>query len=367
MNTPRSRWLATLSVALLASCSHAFQPEAVAPKAPAAPSVESLFPPRFGTTDVPQRTPGSIRVATYNIENLFDDVDDPALSDRQEDIDDLKPEGQMDAVALAIRAIDADILCLEEIESRAALDWFMSGRLEDMGYAHIVSIDAGDERGIEQAILSRFPIVDSKNWVQRPLGGVHPEKYGTGRNWHAGKDIVFHRSPLMGVIEIPGAALERDEAYRLRVIAVHHKSGRHSDYWRDREAAGLLEVLTELDAGRDAPPTLILGDFNAEPGAPSVQAYVDHGYTDLFADNPGPDTRWTTHESGRRIDLILANEGARAAADPDSEFVFGTPARPSEFSWRELDTFPGYASDHYPVVVDLRPARAANAQAGESP
>ncbi len=370
MNTPRFRLLTPLGVALLATCSHAFQPEATgvtAPKAPAAPAVEPLFPPRFGTTEVPQRTPGSIRVATYNIENLFDDADDPALSDRQEDIDDTKPEGQMDAVALAIRAIDADILCLQEIESRAALDWFMSGRLEDMGYAHIVSIDAGDERGIEQAILSRFPIVESKNWVHRPLGGVHPEKYGNGRNWHAGKDIVFHRSPLMGVVEVPASVLGGDEGYRLRVIVVHHKSGRYSDYWRDKETQGLLGALAEIDGETDPLPTLILGDFNAESDAPSVRAYLSSGFKDLIGDNPGPDTRWTSHESGRRIDLILANEAASAAADPDSEFVFGTPARPSEFSWRDLDTFPGYASDHYPVVVDLRPARAANAHAGESP
>lgn len=362
--------LSALAATALAGLCIACQPEAVTDpesgvQAPA--PVEPLFPPRYGVPKAPERSPGAIRVATYNIENLFDDVDDPALSDRQEDIDDLKPEGQMAAVALAIREIDADILCLQEIESREALDWFMSGRLDAMGYTHVLSIDAGDERGIEQAILSRFPIVENRNWVRRPLGGVHPEKYGNGRNWHAGKDIVFHRSPMMGVVEVPAESWGGDEALRLRLLVVHHKSGRHSQYWRDKEAEGLVELLGEIDASEGLGPTLILGDFNAESGAASVEMYEGAGFTDLFRDNTGPDAKWASHESGRRIDMILANDLARALSDPASEFVLGTPARPREISWRDLDTFPGYASDHYPVAVELRPAHAANAQERESP
>lgn len=369
------RWLCVLSALLvgpLASVSLAVQPETATQPAEeaagqAAPAVEALFPPRFGVPEAPEHTTGAIRIATYNVENLFDDVDDPALSDRQEDIDDTKPRAELDAVARAIREIDADILCLQEVESRAALDWFLRGRLGDMGYTHVLSIDAGDERGIEQAILSRYPVVESRNWVRRPLGGVHPEKYGSGRNWHAGEEIVFHRSPLMAVVEVPGEAWGGGEALRVRLVVVHHKSGRHSQYWRDKEAQGLVEILGEIDASEGLGPTLILGDFNAEADAESVKLYEAAGFTDLFGDNDGPKTRWTTHESGRRIDLILANEQARAMCDPASEFVLGTPARPSEISWRELDTFPGYASDHYPVVVELRPAHAANAERGEGP
>lgn len=353
--------LALAGAGVFAGLSIACQPEAPALETQAgSQAVEPLFPPRFGVAEAPERAPGRLRIATYNIENLFDDVDDPTLSGRQEDIDDTKPEGQLDAVASAIREIDADILCLQEIESREALEWFMEGRLDGMGYEHVLSIDAGDERGIEQAILSRFPIVESRNWVRRPLGGVHPEKYGNGRNWHAGEEIVFHRSPLMGVVEVPSEAWGGEETLSLRVVVVHHKSGRYSQYWRDKEAEGLLEVLGEIDASEGLGPTLILGDFNAEADAPSVEMYEAAGYTDLFGDNEGKSpTRWVTHESGRRIDLVLANAGAQALADPASEFVLGMPARPKEISWRELDTFPGYASDHYPVVFELRAPEGA--------
>jgi len=33
--------------------------------------------------------------------------------------------------------------------------------------------------------------------------------------------------------------------------------------------------------------------------------------------------------------------------------VLGTPARSAEVDWRDLETFEGYASDHYPVSVDV--------------
>ncbi len=368
MPTPLVRRLPALALLAGASLATACQPAQVTdtsstqPQTEAAPAqaiAEPLFPARFGSETAPEKANGSIRVATYNVENLFDDVDDPGLSGRQEDIDDRKPDAELDAVAAAIRALDADVITLQEVESEAALHWFMDSRLSDMGYEHVVSIDAGDERGIEQAVLSRFPIVETKNWVRRPLGGVHPAKYGNSENWYAGEPIVFHRSPLMVVVEVPGQAWGGEEPFRLRLFAVHFKSGRYSDYWRDKESEGLLSVMDEIrEAEGELGPTVILGDFNATHDAPSVQALVSAGFHDLFADNRGPKARWTSHESGRRIDTILANPAAHAASIAESETILGTPARPAEVSWRDMDTFPGYAADHYPVMVDLAPARA---------
>ncbi len=45
---------------------------------------------RFGQAEAPAKEAGTFRLTTYNIENLFDDVDDPTLSGDNEDIDDTK-------------------------------------------------------------------------------------------------------------------------------------------------------------------------------------------------------------------------------------------------------------------------------------
>lgn len=305
---------------------------------------------RYGVEHAPPKPRGAVRVTNYNIENLFDDKDDPTLSGRDEDIDDRKPEHELAACALAIREIDPDILCLQEVESREALDWFVERYLGDMGYDHIVSIDAGNSRGIENAVLSRFPITHAENWPNKPLGGVHPELYGDKPNWYAGEPIAFRRSPLRVDVELPRDS--GDEPLIMTFFVLHHKSGRFNDYWREAEARGTLEIIDEIRAAHPRRAITVLGDFNAMVTDESVRTYLDHGFTDIFGARGGSD-EIITHESGRRIDLILANDPALSHMDADAAFVYGTAARPASVDWREMSTFKGYAADHYPVTVDL--------------
>jgi len=306
---------------------------------------------RFGIESAPDKPAGSIRVATYNILNLFDDNDDPALTGDKDDAEETKILHERLAVARAIRELDADVLALQEIESIDALTQFRDEFLADMGYEHIASIDAGDERGIEQAVLSRRPIVYTENWPQRHLGGIHPDKYGPrSKNWYAGQPINFHRSPLRVDVNMGTAA----DPQPLTLLVVHHKSGRYSTYWREAEAKGAVEILSTLAKAHPDRPIMIMGDFNAEPADKSVKTYLSAGFTDIFAHRPQTD-EITTHESARRIDLILANDAARAHLLADKAFVLGTPARPQGINWRDLPTFLGLASDHYPVAVDFQP------------
>lgn len=306
---------------------------------------------RFGIAEAPAKSAGDVRIATYNVANLFDDIDDAELSGEHDDADETKPLHERVAAARAIRRIDADVLCLEEVESEQALLWFRDQFLSGMGYDHVAAIDAGDERGIEQAVLSRLPISNAQNWPALPLGGVHPDKYGSNENFLAGQALVFHRSPLRVDLELPGPA---GRAQTLTLFVVHHKSGRYSAYWREAEARGTVARIEELTKAHPDRPVIVLGDFNAETRDASVQTFLNAGFHDIFA-NRGGGADVVTHESGRRIDLILANPAARTQLLSDKAFVLGTAARPVGVDWRDLPTFPGMASDHYPVVVDLRP------------
>lgn len=307
---------------------------------------------RFGIESAPAKAPAALRIATYNILNLFDDIDDPTKSGDHEDIDDTKSLHERLAVAKAIHDLDADVIALQEIESLEALMWFKDEFLADMGYDHVASIDAGDERGIEQAVLSRKPILHTQNWPQKHLGGIHPDNYGPrAKNWYAGQPINFHRSPLQVDINLGTDA----DPQPLTLMVVHHKSGRYSAYWRDAEAKGAVELLADLTKAHPDRPILVLGDFNAEPSEDSVKIYTSAGFKDIFAQRKqSPEI--ITHESDRRIDLILANDAAMSHLLADKAFVLGTPARPQGINWRDLPTFPGLASDHYPVAVDLTSA-----------
>ncbi len=344
--------IATLAVALFASLAPA-QPDADAKLLEQIRLAEQTMR-RFGIAQAPEKAPGSFRLTTYNIENLFDDVDDPTLSGNDEDIDDAKPHHQMLAVAQAIRAVNADVLCVQEIESREALDMFVERYIPDMGYDHIISLDAGNSRGIENAVLSRYPLSNPELWIGKELGGVHPDNYGpNAKNFYAGEPVAFRRSPLKVDVEIP-ANDESGDFWTLTLFVVHHKSGRYSGYWREAEARTILKLAHEVEKTHPKRPVVILGDFNAQPGDESVQIYLRAGFNDLFAKAKPGDRKIISHESNRRIDLMLLNEATQGRLVDGSGFVLGTAARPEGISWRDLDTFEGYAADHYPVSLELR-------------
>ncbi len=330
-------------------------PPGAAPASPRTPA--SLV--RFGVTEAPAKREGTIRLATYNVENLFDGVDDPALSGRYEDIDDEKPEAELVAVAAAIRALDADVLALQEIESEAVITGFRDTYLSDMGYEHLASIDAGDERGIEQAVLSRFPITKVENWPRRELGGVHPEQWGDDVNYNAGAPIRFHRSPLRVDVEAPGT-VTGGEPYGLTLYVVHAKSGGPGEYWRQAEAAALTEIIRAQLAAEPLANIAVIGDFNALLNDRSVQWIVWTGFHDALGASGVPGPAFVTHESGRKIDHILAHQNLLPEIVPGSGFVLGTPALPEGLDWRESWRPEGYASDHYPVAVDIRPLDRAS-------
>lgn len=307
---------------------------------------------RFGLAQPPIKRSGAIRVATYNVENFFDGVDDPALTGANEDAAAAKPEKELLALASALRTLDADVLALQEVESETALLWLRDTYLKDLGYTHHASIDAGDDRGIEQAVLSRFPITAARNWPKLQLKGKHP----AGADAPESSDIAFHRSPLRVDVRIQAG----DQPYEMTLFVVHHKSGRNSAYWREAEAEGAVSLIRAAQAEQPGRNVVVLGDFNAQPADRSVQTYLSAGLIEplaSFRSGPGgPSARFVTHESGRSIDLILLSPAISPEMVPESMFVFGTPARPAGVDWRTFPEPEGYASDHYPVAFDLVPA-----------
>ncbi len=309
--------------------------------------------PRLGRPEAPAKRPGAVRLATYNLLNLFDDKDDPSLSGNEDDMSSVKPEAEKKALGEAIRRLDADILAVEEIESYDALIEFRERYLQGLGYKHVVSIDVGAERGIEQGVLSRFPIKEAVVWPTISLQGVHPEKYGNESNRYAGQPLDCRRSPLRVTIDVPSE--EGAAPYTLTLFVVHHKSGRYNNYWREAEAARFVEMIADLEKTDPSRNIAILGDFNALSIDASVQTYLSHGLTDVLAPRTPRDPLTTTHESGRAIDFILVNPAFLKELVPASAFVLGTPLRPEGADYRTTPAPEGFASDHLPVAVDFLP------------
>lgn len=311
---------------------------------------------KYGRPSPQPKPEGAVRIATYNVLNLFDHADDPSLQGEHDDIDMATSDDRCRAIADAIRKLDADIIAMEEVESLEALRWFRDTYLADMGYTHLASEDVGYYRGVEQSVMSRYPITRTRIWPDMTLD---PSKR-TGPGWSEipsdeRPPYKFQRSPLMVDVRI------RDD-YELTLFVVHHKSGPFR-WQRELEALGVVDLVKarlERDPSRNV---IVLGDFNAAPWDKSVRVYLEAGLIDVMAHrivprwrDPDPEepNLYKTHESDRVLDYILMTSGAHREFIVGSAHIVGT-LYDEDYDWRE-DPFPaGYASDHYPVVIDLKP------------
>jgi len=305
----------------------------------------------------------AVRLATYNVENLFDGDDDPSLSGEHDDLAEQTSGLRLKALSAVIRNLNADVLCLQEVESQKCLKWFRDTYLADLGYEHIASIDAMYYRGVEQSILSRFPITSARVFTGEDFSLLDAQARCTpalaqklGGSWAAinpKSTTHFQRAPLVATVQL-------SDRYALSVVVVHSKAGGF-DHQRELEAIKVGDVVSRVLRDNPSCNLAVLGDFNATPNSMSVKV-LRAGELELvsaydFRWNPqAPFATYATHSSGRPLDYIFMSRALAADCVPDSYFVLGTLHPPSSWDYRRAKEIPppdGYASDHYPVVVDL--------------
>lgn len=319
---------------------------------------------RIGFSERPKRTTrledGVLRIGTYNLENLFDHVDDPALSGEVDDMKEPTTPERCKALAKTILEIDADVLCVEEVESLACLKWFNETYLGDLKYPYLASIDAGYNRGVEQAVLSRVPIESARVYLgeDRVISDMKPrrtedEAKRLNGEWAPAPKTpseVFQRSPLR-------VDLKTKSGYEMTVFVVHFKAGgRDFAQTRELEALQVDAFVSDVLAANANANLAILGDFNAVPGdmASKVIRWRD-GFASAYdwrAEKDNPKFRFT-HASERAIDYIIMSPGMAADCVEKSYYIWGTPQRPKQ-DWSKYPLPPGYASDHNAVTVDVR-------------
>ncbi len=211
----------------------------------------------------------SVTVMSYNTENLFDtsfddgtddttylpkavkavlpghaevcaQISSPFRRDQCLNLDwtDEKLTKKLISIGRVIRAFDGsgrgpDVIAFQEVENRHVLDALVDVGLYGLGYDHRVLIEGDDTRGIDVAIISKHPIIESQR---------HPI-FLEGR-----------RLDTRGILEVTiQSGLKQIVAY------VNHWPSQ-SNPTRERIAAAKL--LEELAATKVADLIIALGDFN---------------------------------------------------------------------------------------------------------
>jgi endonuclease/exonuclease/phosphatase family metal-dependent hydrolase len=277
----------------------------------------------------------TVRVATYNVENYLDQPTESRLR--------VKSEPAKARVCESIRALDPDVIAIEEIgstnallELRAALK---TGGLDYPDWEFVSGMDTN----IHVAVMSKLPIV-----------ARHPHTNETylldGRRFRVSR----------GFAEVK---IRAHTNCTFTVIAAHLKSRRpvpEADEAEQRLAeAGILRGIVDgqLTNQPDA-KLIVLGDFNDVKDSDAVKAVVGRGRFKLTDTRPAErngdistneDARfeprnitWTEYygkeDTYSRVDYILLSPAMARDWLPNETYVLALP------NW-------GVASDHRPIVA----------------
>jgi predicted extracellular nuclease len=331
---------------------------------------------------------GSLTVASFNVLNYFNTIDDgtndicgPDLSQECRGADDQEERvRQLDKIVAAMSDIDADVFGIIEVENTTGVEAMadiVDGLNAEFGADTYTYVDTGTIG--TDAIKLGFIY---KSTTVQPFGD------------YAILDSSFDPA-FIDTKNRPSLAqtFEETATGRLFTVAVNHFKSKGSDcndvgdpdaldgqgncnLTRTAAAVALAEWLDGNPTGEDA-PTLIVGDLNAYDLEDPIDALKAAGYTDLIAKFQGPEAYSYVFDGkigyldhaladGELEPLVLGAAPWHINADEPDLLDYDT-----SFKQAAQDALyepnPFRSSDHDPVVVDLviDPATAIGLAADE--
>jgi len=302
--------------------------------------------------------PGTnVRLATFNVENLFaryrfgsnfdPTLDGFTINDLAFDI---LNETEKQITGRVIRELDADILCLVEVENMAILERSNSSYLAKLKYRHRILIDGNDPRNIDVAVLSRHPVTAVR--TNRHLRNA------------TNTASLFPRDCLELDFSV---VVDGGETKRLTVFVNHFTSmmeGRPKSRPRRREQ---VKKVIELADDRFGPAFdgnfAVVGDFNDYmDGETALSGLVDHPQLANGLDRSPESERWTHYFAReaeyRQLDYLLLGRAfdQRAGNPVPMRVRKGLPWRAERYDgprYEEVGENKPKASDHVPLAVDI--------------
>jgi endonuclease/exonuclease/phosphatase family metal-dependent hydrolase len=281
---------AALALLAVAACDPAFDP-----------------PPAGG-----RGVPVLVRVATWNVHDLFD-AEDRLVPPGEEDgvLTAAEAALKLARVAAVLARLDADLVFLQEVENGATLAALAAAA----GYPSARLVEGNDPRGLDVAVLARLPRLGYRS---------HADDVGPDGRRLWPRDCV----------EVLAAASGRP----LVLVGSHLSSPLSDDGTRRRwQAARLREIADGARAADPAALVLAGGDLNDDPASAALEPLLADG---AWRDPVPPGTAtWEGPSAAARLDYLLL------PADAGGALLAVTVDRSADVA---------AASDHRPVVLDLR-------------
>ena len=291
-------------------------------------------------------------IGYWNVENLFDLIDDPDKNDDEfsiggrKNVTDEIYQLKLSHISEALTDLNADVVGLSEVENKLVLEDLLK-IIPDKKYEYI-HYDSPDERGIDNTLLydpNRFKVVLSK-----PIRNVLPSGDKT-------RDILYVKAEYGGE--------------EIHLFVNHWPSnygGREKSIPKRAATAQLIvrEILSILSLNASA-EILLLGDFNEDPNEMNVQSLKTVGLTSLMEPMLGQPKKGTYVYRGEDYfyDQIIVHESLKdekgLAIDPESIYILDLPkyrqqeGRYAHYPFRFWagDRVLGGYSDHLAIRVSV--------------
>ncbi|MEW5975091.1 MAG: endonuclease/exonuclease/phosphatase family protein [Acidobacteriota bacterium] len=254
-------------------------------------------------------------------------------------------ETSTENTARVIREVQADILCLVEVESRPTLQRFNEVLLEAFKarFKYNLLVDGNDQRGIDVGILSNYPIRSVRSHIHDTY------KAANGRVYE-----IFSRDCAEYEVLLP-----QDKV--CWVLCNHFKSKgygsqRSSDAKRARQAKRVKQILSRFDLAQEL--VVVAGDLNDTPDSPPLQHLLQtNDLIDALGSPKLQGPRWTYQDGANQIDYLLVSKALfqkLAAVGIERRGIYSRDDFDGQFPhFPEVDGKVSQASDHAAVWAEF--------------
>lgn len=247
--------------------------------ADAAPDERLFIVPPLEACDAGAPAPDQVRVVSWNMHAARD--------------------ATYDEIAAALASVDADVILLQEVDGYTPLD--------DANQAEEVATRLGLSYVFAQSVEFQGRLAGLATLSRLPLASAR------------------RISLASAAASEPRIALDVEVCFGPQPV---HVVNVHMDYVPEANLENTTDMLAAM-AGALGQGVMVAGDFNAQPGAPAIQAMLDAGLIDVVAPYDSAPT-W----QDRRLDYVFADTPLSDAA-------------------QRAEVVPTDKSDHSLVVVDF--------------
>lgn len=250
-----------------------------------------------------------LRFATFNVHLLFDtscDSGNCGAGAFEQAPTQAQLDARADAIAKAVRSLQADVISLQEIETQVSMD-AVSSRLKDL-YPTAVFGETGAPGSVDVAVLGAGTFLEARKHRYHPM--VRPD----------GTSTYFAREFL----EVHMALSRR----RVIVFSAHFRSKANDDPGRRlAEAQAAHEIL--IASAQEFPDAIVVlaGDLNDTPGSEPIEALESDAHLLRVAKDKPLSEQGTYYWNGQAeaIDHVFLATSSRGVYVPGSASVVRDP------------------------------------------